>query len=141
MAGIAYVLTGGMASAELLMLCLLHDGAEQHVGDAPATAKWDYPFFAGALKQAELHALERLAMYAHQKVFAEASENDFLILKWADMIDLCLKCIDEIELGNSSMRRILGTGIGYLKGLQYPQGVAETVIYEILDYLEVKHGE
>lgn len=106
-------------SRNLLQAALYHDIAEQWTGDIPATAKWRSPM----LKQV-CDALED-EMMLENSIQAPTLENDeWLTLKWADMLDLLYRCFDEIELGNSTMHEVFKRGVDYLNEMdEHPRGV------------------
>lgn len=95
-------------SANLLMAALTHDLAERGTGDVPATAKWDSPLLAIALKEAE----EQYNIKFHKGL----TEEEDRVLKQADMLDLCFKALEEIKMGNSEFLPILRRGLGWLRG-------------------------
>lgn len=96
-------------SAALLKAALLHDVAEQWTGDVPATAKW----MCIPLKR-ELDTLERVLHDVHALPMPELTEAEHKILKQADMLDLCFKMTEEINMGNRNCLPILDRGLGYL---------------------------
>jgi len=114
-------------SADLIRAALLHDAAEQWTGDIPATAKW----MSAALHD-ELNAMEdKLHMY-HELWKPTLSAGEAAALKQADMLDLCFKMIEELEMGNETARPILIRGMDWL--------IAHNpfeVTMELLDDMEV----
>ena len=118
-------------SKSLIYAALLHDTAEQWVGDIPATAKWSSPELKAACDSLEHKMLD--ASYLSLPNLTEAEQ---LVLKWADMLDLLYRCMDEIELGNTTMREVFDRGVTYLKGLsEHGQGLIllENLIKECND--------
>jgi len=106
-------------SRNLLQAALYHDIAEQWTGDVPATAKWR----SGRLKQA-CDALEEEMMLENSIQVPRLETEEWLTLKWADMLELLYRCFDEIELGNSTMHKVFNTGVEYLGKLdEHPRGV------------------
>ena len=96
-------------SVQLLMAALLHDMHEQFTGDIPAQAKWESAELAAAL-----HALEKkFDTYFIQ--YPTLSSEESRILKQADMLDLCFKALEEINVGNRGFERILHRGLDFLK--------------------------
>jgi len=96
-------------SVELLQAALLHDAAEQWTGDVPATAKW-----MSSVLHKELTTMEdNLHMY-HELWRPELTPEEAAILKQADMLDLCFKMVEELEMGNQHARPILIRGIEWL---------------------------
>lgn len=105
---LCYHLTLGEPSAALLLAALTHDMGEQYTGDVPATAKWKSPSLKRALDELEelcgaVSMTERLTPLERR------------ILKQADMLDLCLKCYEELDLGNANAAPILERGIEWLR--------------------------
>jgi 5'-deoxynucleotidase YfbR-like HD superfamily hydrolase len=113
-------------SSHLMSAVLMHDTAEQWTGDVPATAKWDSPELRGALEE-----LEDRKMLENFLVFPDLTEKERLVLKWADMLDLCYYCLDELRLGNANMAEVFDKGVAYLHQLS-PLAVG----LQLLDSLE-----
>jgi hypothetical protein len=99
-------------SKSLIYAALLHDTAEQWTGDIPATAKWSSPELKFACDN-----LERKMLDDNYLALPHLTEHEQLALKWADMLDLLYRCIDELELGNTTMREVFDRGVTYLRGL------------------------
>ena len=102
------------ASRELIMSALWHDVAEAHTGDMPATTKWANPVLAAALAEVEARANTDLGLDV------ELSEDDTRMLKFADMAELILSCMQEYELGNVEGLRIAKLGVSHLTGKGFP---------------------
>lgn len=106
-------------STNLIGATLLHDTAEQWTGDVPATAKWYMP----VLKQ-NLDDLEMDMMSENMLHVPSITDDEKLILKWADMLDLCYTCLGELEMGNRTISEVFDRGVEYLKGLvPHPVGL------------------
>jgi len=101
-------LTEGKASANLLRACLLHDIAEQHTGDAPATIKWASEDIRKAIDAEEDAFLDRHGI----KVYDDLTPEEQQILKWADTFDLMLFCRDQLMLGNQFVRPMFNNCLG-----------------------------
>jgi 5'-deoxynucleotidase YfbR-like HD superfamily hydrolase len=99
-------------SMALIGATLLHDIAEQWTGDIPATAKWDSP----ELKEAADN-LEKRKLGENWLEQPQLTDEEALILKWADMLELCYRCLDEINLGNRNAYEIFDRGVDYLRNL------------------------
>ena len=95
------------ASRELLYAALVHDLAEQHVGDVPSPAKRTLGF-ADKLDELE-HTIICDGMGWHP-VLSEAEQRT---LKLADIVQGALKCAREIELGNTRMRTVYDRYMAY----------------------------
>lgn len=96
----------GNPSAELLLAALTHDYAEQFTGDIPATAKWAYPALESVLGQIEAEV---------DQYNLKLTETEKFILKQADMLDLCFKCVEELKMGNTTVKPILERGINWIR--------------------------
>lgn len=95
-------------SVNLLMAALTHDLAEQYTGDVPATAKWDSPELKTALDNME----RRFDRYWFN---APLTAREQKVLKQADMLDLCFKALEEINMGNNQFKPILARGMEHLR--------------------------
>ena len=112
-------------SVNLLMAALLHDMAEQYTGDIPATAKWASDELKAALDKMEYEAHTESVMAVPG---LDAEER--LILKQADMLDLCFKCMEEITMGNRGAMPMLRRGLAYLQN-NHPLHMTNKLIEEI----------
>jgi 5'-deoxynucleotidase YfbR-like HD superfamily hydrolase len=92
--------------AELIAAALVHDLAEQYTGDVPAQAKW-----ASAALKAALDGMED----EYQRFSYDLTPRELRVLKQADMLDLCFKCLDELYMGNRTVLPMLHRGIHYLR--------------------------
>jgi 5'-deoxynucleotidase YfbR-like HD superfamily hydrolase len=96
----------------LIRHALHHDAAEVMTGDIPATAKWKFPALAKAAEEAEAQTARDMGL--------EIKELDPLhrdLLKYADMMDLCFKSVEELTSGNEAFQHILGNGLTYCMAL------------------------
>lgn len=91
---------------------LHHDVPELFTGDLPATAKWRFEGVAEAMAKAEEHVIKEWNLANH-----ELPEKDCALIKFADMMDLNLKCMEELSTGNSPFGAILNNGLMYCKML------------------------
>jgi len=98
------VLADKATSVNLLMAALKHDLAEQFTGDVPAPTKWNHPKLKVLLDEIE-------DAYVHMP---NLTQWETRVLKQADMLDLCFKAMEEVQMGNSPMKAILQRGITYL---------------------------
>lgn len=115
----------GEVRSQLLMACLTHDVGETYTGDVPYPVKVQHPQL-----KAYLDACEEHYRIMNGLNFA-CSEEDYQILKAADMLDLVLKCIDEMQLGNQTVEQMFNTGMRVLKKMQLP-GSAHQRLQDIL---------
>ena len=100
-------------SVMLLKAALYHDLPEHETGDIPATTKWKYPKLAEEVKAAESDFIERHGLSV------SLPDKDWLALKYADMGELVLYCIDQIMLGNRNMIPVGKRGLDFLRDLPY----------------------
>lgn len=113
-------------SLALVGATLLHDTAEQWTGDIPATAKWSSP----ELKQAS-EELEAKKLTENWLDVPKITDEEALILKWADMLELCYRCLDELNLGNRTAYEVFDRGVAYLRSLpSLPAG--EALLTEVM---------
>jgi 5'-deoxynucleotidase YfbR-like HD superfamily hydrolase len=94
-----YLLTGGTASAKLLMAGATHDLAEHVAGDMPSPSKRALGIGA------ELNELEEKMLEDHGLLFP-ISKKEQRTLKLADMFSGMLFCVSERSLGNKNIEEI-----------------------------------
>jgi 5'-deoxynucleotidase YfbR-like HD superfamily hydrolase len=110
-------------SPALLLAALTHDLSEQYTGDIPATAKWE----SKELKQ----ALDRMEHRYNSRWFdAPISPEEKIVLKQADMLDLCFKSLEEVRMGNREFHPILRRGLAWLES-NYPLPAVKQLMKEI----------
>lgn len=98
---------------ELIRAALEHDLPEQVVGDIPAPAKRAYPELKAASDKAEKQFAEEAGMQDESVL----TDKEKALLKFADYLDLCIKCIEEIGRGNGDFVQTLANGVRYCKAL------------------------
>ena len=96
-------------SRALIQAALLHDAEEIHTGDVPATTKWRSKMLRDSLD--DLEHFYRMDVGLAMPVI---TENEKVILKQADMLDLCFKMVEELSMGNQQCANILSRGTTYL---------------------------
>jgi 5'-deoxynucleotidase YfbR-like HD superfamily hydrolase len=106
------------ASKELILAALTHDLVEQHTGDIPATAKWEHPTLAMCLA-----AIEDV----RTEYEFELTDIERRVMKQADMLDLCYKCMEEMSMGNMTVLPILQRGMLHLRS-NAPLHMTETLL-------------
>jgi 5'-deoxynucleotidase YfbR-like HD superfamily hydrolase len=111
-------------SKELLVAALNHDLAEQYTGDVPATAKWASSRLASALKEVEEGYMLPFAV--------DLTSHEKCLLKQADMLDLCFKCVEELQLGNKQIRPLIRRGFQFLRENK-PSTLTEYIVSELED--------
>lgn len=97
-------------SMNLIKAALYHDIFEYLTGDVPFTAKRDTPELAAALEVAERKA----GIVMEVDILWNLLPEEEVLLKTADMLDLCFFCIDQVKLGNSAMNSIFNNGYQFL---------------------------
>ena len=97
-------------SVQLLMAALLHDMHESMTGDIPAMAKWASPKLKAALEDLE-HRFDK-DFLPFPSLLTGYEQR---VLKQADMLDLCFKAREEMDLGNVQYSAILARGLSYLR--------------------------
>lgn len=88
-----YLLLDTAPRPAFLRTVLLHDAEEQYTGDVPATAKWRWPKLAQELAVAEAEVRKDLWLRN------TLSEEEKLILKWADALELYLHARRKVRDG------------------------------------------
>ncbi len=129
---ILYQICINAPSQELIRAALQHDLAEVITGDAPATAKWTFPDVKKAMDDAEAHVNNELGL-----IFSLTPEET-LLLKAADMLELCYFCLNETALGNSKAQDVLERGLKYVLRL-HPQGQTPFAILKLLKDFDEHH--
>jgi 5'-deoxynucleotidase len=124
-------LCNGKPSSKLLIAALFHDIAEQYTGDIPATTKWHYPQIAEAIKEAELDIETRMG------ALVELTEEEKLLLKAADMLDLCWFCLEERSLGNKHVVEVYERGLDYINKMPFNQAVSDKVTELKLEWSKI----
>lgn len=98
---------------ELIKAGLFHDLAEQVTGDSPAIAKWNHHPLYVALGEMETEFNKKW------EIDVELSEEEMLVLAYADVLDLCYFCLEEIAMGNRNIRPVFKAGLKRIKSLPY----------------------
>lgn len=119
------------ASAELLMAALHHDLAEVATGDIPAPAKWNHPSLKDIIARIEAEYDKE-----HGTSTDDLSPQELHVLKWCDMMELVLWCLEEYHMGNTYALEIVGRGMEYLLDIGAPTKIAQYII----DDLKGEHG-
>lgn len=116
---LCFILCDGLPSGSLIANAVFHDFAEKWTGDVPYPVKRDNPDVKLALDAREERILKQELVS-----LAPLTPDDTLILKAADMLQLCYKARGEIGMGNQFFRQVLANGILALRGLQLQGGPA-----------------
>ena len=114
-ANVAYICTIlEDATAEHLYHALVHDIPEQMTGDIPYPFKQQNPALKSFVDASEEGFLR------HNQMYLSVSPEIHQVVKAADMLDLVLKCVEEMRMGNSTVYEIYKTGIVVLNMLPLP---------------------
>jgi 5'-deoxynucleotidase YfbR-like HD superfamily hydrolase len=119
------------ASRELLIAALFHDVAEYYTGDVPYPYKRDNP---GVKK--ELDADEGIWMRKHSIPQPMITPKEAALLKFADMMELVLTSIEELNMGNQYAKAEIDAGEDYIRNMDIPESwmrIAEALVQEAKD--------
>lgn len=119
---------------ELLAYVILHDVAEAHTGDVPAPAKWGSLPLHDALACAEADYLIRCRIPHY---YGTLTHEERALAKLADMTDLVMSSIEEVNMGNRYAEQLVSNGKAYIMGLQVPKAVQARAL-KLID--EVQNG-
>ena len=100
-AAILLEIAGSQLSVPLLEAAIYHDIAEYDTGDIPAQVKWANPDICKALDRLEKVVEKELA------VDTSLSDVQIVLLKTADLLELCWFCLEERRMGNKNMDEIM----------------------------------
>ena len=95
------------ASRNLLMAAMFHDLSEHKTGDIPSPAKKEYKITE------QVTSLENDLMVSAGIQFPTLTEQEERTLKLADIASGMIYCIQEAQMGNVKMLKILETYSGY----------------------------
>lgn len=109
--GILFAVYDQKPPLRLIEAALYHDTPEYITGDTPATAKWDFPAISDALTDAEAEVTGSVGY------LITLSPTELMALKFADTMDLVMKCRMEAKLGNPEMHAIMLNGIQFMGNL------------------------
>lgn len=84
----------GEPSMELIRAALWHDTAERHLGDCPATAKWNNKRFAAAHQDAEQEIMDGIG------IKFTLTREEYWWLKSIDRLELDIWAQHQVNLGN-----------------------------------------
>ena len=112
-------------SAQALTGALHHDLSELATGDVPAPVKWE-----NAELKDLLVAVERKFDKMHG-LAQDLTRQEYHLLKWCDMMELVLWCMEEVELGNRTIFPIIERGLDYLINLTHPNRKAQELYDEV----------
>ena len=105
--------------AELLKAALFHDLPEYKTGDVPATAKWGSPGLKTLLDSLEDDVISEYGLEVYLTI------EEATILKYADILELVMYCVDQMNLGNRNARIIASRGLVFANILPYNAGARQ----------------
>ena len=118
------------AAAHVLRAALCHDLAEVVTGDLPAPVKWANPVLKELLAGIEVRYEDALG------ISTELSEDEMLLLKWCDTMELVLWSWEEVMMGNSYAIDIVSNGVQYVSSvLGHPNQTAALILKELQEEL------
>jgi 5'-deoxynucleotidase YfbR-like HD superfamily hydrolase len=136
---ILFELFDGYPPLYLIAATLYHDAAELSTGDMPATTKWKWPGLASELKKVEAEVEEKYGLNIEIR-----DPLHLELLKYADMMDLCFKGVEEIASGNDMFCPILLNGLAFVRNQldgplkDYPQAHKLYSVLESNPFVDIK---
>lgn len=110
---------------DILKYMLMHDVAEQFVGDVPADVKRIEPDIKHVLDTVESN-WEKKNLHNKPKSMTMSSIG---ICKSSDLIELGMFCVEELNMGNKGVTHVLQNVIDYLEVCAGVKGVYQFVTY------------
>ena len=105
-AGVAALVLAAYAPALppsiLLRACILHDLPEQYTGDLPAMVKWDNPELKNVLSRVERTWWANTPYKECPEL--PLSKDEHFIFKWADIMELTIDFLEQLDEGNKAAR-------------------------------------
>ena len=127
--GVALILcqiSEGPVSPHLMLAALTHDLAESLTGDVPYPAKRLSRALDSSLKDVEL------AWEADHGIVSDLTEEEYALLKWADMFELACFAKSELAMGNSYAHPIMVNARLALRVMDFPTDKAADLYAEML---------
>lgn len=106
--GILFFLFDDAPPLGVISNAMYHDVLELITGDIPSTMKWTDELFREILNKLEEGLSKKMNIPT-----AKMSEQEGHLLRFADIMDLCLKSVDEIMVGNQMYYPVLANGLSY----------------------------
>ena len=119
------------------VIALYHDASEIITGDMPTPVKYFNPAIKTAYKDLENNANERLLTYLPEDMkdyYSEVMKGDEelkKIVKAADKLSACIKCAEELKMGNQEFKTALETNLASLRDMGCPE--ADIFLQEFFD--------
>lgn len=114
MLNILMIVTDRNLSRNLMMAALVHDMGEYETGDIPSPVKRASPELKPILDDIE----DRAMRAAHVGFYPQLTPWEHKLLKFADNLDGLLKIIDELKLGNKTVRWVGERYLSYLRTME-----------------------
>jgi 5'-deoxynucleotidase YfbR-like HD superfamily hydrolase len=122
-------ITDRQCSKELLMAALFHDMAEIAIGDTPFNVKVEFPTVKKALADAEMQ------WESKNNFHIPLTDEEKVVLKYADMLQLLYYCLGQRKLGNTNMDVVFRRGVAYLNELNKFPGKSQDILrWIVLNY-------
>ena len=96
-------------SKDLIIYMLMHDVAEQYVGDVPANAKIDNPYLKEAMGVAETYWEGQ-----YLPNVPGLSKQEACLARVSDLAELGMYCLEELDMGNSNVLPTIDKVVEYL---------------------------
>jgi 5'-deoxynucleotidase len=120
---------GNIDANKVVLLAQYHEVGEVITGDLPTPIKYFNPEIKCAYKDLEKNACEKiLAMLPdslkeeyREYVIADEQSAEYKMVKCADRLSAYLKCVEELNAGNSEFKKAKRTIGNELKSLKSPE--------------------
>ena len=119
---------GSVDAGAVAVAALYHDASEIITGDMPTPIKYFNPTIRKAYKDVEAVANEKLLgmlpaelQGAYAPVFREEDPEVEQLVKAADKLSACIKCIEEVKAGNGEFREAAAQTMKALKEYGMPE--------------------
>lgn len=117
---------GSVDEKKVVLLAQYHEVGEVITGDLPTPIKYFNPEIKSAYKDLEKNACNRLINMLPDNLQAEYSQyikpdessEEYKIVKCADRLSAYLKCVEEINAGNSEFKKAKTSILNELKNLK-----------------------
>ena len=114
-------------SAQLLQYALTHDLAEYETGDIPAPVKWGNKEISEGLSALEFDFERR------HGIICDLTDQELLLLQWADTFELVLYCWHEMRMGNNFVLPTYNRGKVRLKSYGFPTVKASDLFFNLIE--------
>lgn len=114
-------------SMHLMMVALTHDLPEQYTGDMPANVKRD------SILKERMDALEE--EFVEQYALGwPLTDEEKLVLKWADTLEGLLFCLEQKRLGNTNLGLIVSRWLSWARKLPHCAPAEELMKNIVMEY-------